>query len=170
MQLSGSFSELIERFHESQIGLAKSFAQYFRKHPDRLSRPDAFESWADFKIVRIEFSEKDAKLNWEPWIICSQCVNWVFIGCFGKYVYKVLYQIWVTKIELASWSAVLFVFKALTSVEEILLGNPRDFTSFHRSLGLPIDSLKVFSEIFSFYKKYLIYFISCHIINIFVNV
>ena len=38
------------------------------------------------------------------------------------------------------------IFKALTSQEEIVLGNPRDFNAFHRFLGLPIDSLNYFSK------------------------
>ena len=43
-------------------------------------------------------------------------------------------------------SFVLFIFKALTSQEEILLGNPRDFKAFRKSLGLPIDSVNLFSK------------------------
>ena len=37
------------------------------------------------------------------------------------------------------------IFKALTSQEETLLGNPSGFKVFHRSLGLPpIDSANLF--------------------------
>ena len=63
MQGAGSFSALIERLHKSLIVLAKNFAPSFRKRPDRLSRPAAFETWVDFKIIGIEFSETDAKLK-----------------------------------------------------------------------------------------------------------
>ena len=63
MQGAGSFSALIERLHKSLIVLAKNFAPSFRKRPDRLSKPAAFETWVDFKIIRIEFSETDAKLK-----------------------------------------------------------------------------------------------------------
>ena len=44
MQGAGSFSALIERLHKSLIVLAKNFAPSFRKRPDRLSRPAAFET------------------------------------------------------------------------------------------------------------------------------
>ena len=75
-----------------------------------------------------------------------------------------------SKTELASCSTV-FIFKVLTSQEEILLGNPRDFNAFHRSLGLPIDLLNFFSKNYLFIrKKCFSYFMSCCIINIFVNV
>ena len=48
------------------------------------------------------------------------------------------------KTKLASCSTVFFIFKGLTSQEEILIGNPRDFNAFHRSLALTIDSLNIF--------------------------
>ena len=53
----------MERLHKSLIGLAKSFAPSFRKHPDRQSRPAASEALVDFKIVRIEFLETNDKLK-----------------------------------------------------------------------------------------------------------
>ena len=68
MQRSGNFSQLIERLHKSLIDLAKNFALSFRKLPNRTSRQVPFKHWLYFKIVRIVFSEKDAKLNWEPFI------------------------------------------------------------------------------------------------------
>ena len=46
--------------------------------------------------------------------------------------------------KLTSCSTALFIFKVLPSQEETLLGNPRDFKVFHRSLGLPIDSVNLF--------------------------
>ena len=63
MQKLGNFSELIERLHKSLIGLAKNFAQSFRKHPDRLLRPASFETWVAFEIVRIDFLETDVKIK-----------------------------------------------------------------------------------------------------------
>ena len=59
--MSGNFSEVIERSYKLLIGLDKPFAPSFRKCPDRLSIPDVFETWFAFKIIRIEFSETDAK-------------------------------------------------------------------------------------------------------------
>ena len=50
MQGSGNFSEVVERLHNSLIGLDKTFAPSFRKRPDRLSIPAAFETWVAFKI------------------------------------------------------------------------------------------------------------------------
>ena len=38
------FPEAIERLHILLIGLDKDFAPSFRKRPDRLSRPVAFET------------------------------------------------------------------------------------------------------------------------------
>ena len=70
-QRSGYSSELLERSHKSLINLAKIFAPSFRKHPGRLSRPAAFETWVYFKIVINNFAETDSKLEWEPWIISS---------------------------------------------------------------------------------------------------
>ena len=55
--MSGNLSEVIERLHKSLIGMDKTFAPSFRKRPDRLSMPAAFETWVAFKIVRVEFSE-----------------------------------------------------------------------------------------------------------------
>ena len=37
-----------------------------------------------------------------------------------------------SKTELATCSTVLFIFNELTSQEEILLDNPKDFNAFHR--------------------------------------
>ena len=51
--MSENFSEVIERLHESLIGLDKTFAPSFRKRRDRLSMPTAFEIWVAFKILRI---------------------------------------------------------------------------------------------------------------------
>ena len=59
--MSGNFSEVIERFYKLLIGLDKPFAPSFRKCLDRLSIPDVFETWFAFKMIRIEFSETDAK-------------------------------------------------------------------------------------------------------------
>ena len=36
--MSGNFSEVIDRLHKSLIGLDKTFASFFRKRPERLSR------------------------------------------------------------------------------------------------------------------------------------
>ena len=63
MQGSRNFLEVIERLHKSLIGLDKTFAPSFRKRPDRLSMPAAFENWVAFKIVRTEFSETDPNEN-----------------------------------------------------------------------------------------------------------
>ena len=46
------FSAVIERLDKSLIGLDKDFAPSFRKHPDKLSRPAAYETLLAFKIVR----------------------------------------------------------------------------------------------------------------------
>ena len=40
----------------------------------------------------------------------------------------------------------IFIFEALTSQEEVLLGNPSDLKAFDRSLGLPIVSVNLFSK------------------------
>ena len=48
--MSWNVSEVIERLHKSLIGLDKTFAPSFRKRPDRLSIPTAFETWVAFKI------------------------------------------------------------------------------------------------------------------------
>ena len=40
----------------------------------------------------------------------------------------------------------IFIFKALTSQEEVWLGNPGDLKVFDRSLGLPIVSVNLFSK------------------------
>ena len=61
MQISGNFSEVIERLHKLLIGFDKTFALCFRKRPDRLSIQSAFKTWVAFKIVRIEFYGTDAK-------------------------------------------------------------------------------------------------------------
>ena len=42
--MSGNFSDVIERLQKSLIGLDKSFAPFFRNHPDRLPVPAAFET------------------------------------------------------------------------------------------------------------------------------
>ena len=47
--MSWNVSEVIERLHKSLIGLDKTFAPSFRKRPDRLSIPAAFETWVAFK-------------------------------------------------------------------------------------------------------------------------
>ena len=56
-----------------------------------------------------------------------------------------------SKTELPSCSTILSIFKALTSQEEVLLGKPRDFKDFHKSLGLPCGTLK---QNLSHYMKY----------------
>ena len=55
LQETGSFSEVIERLDQSLIGLDKNFAPSFRKHPEKFSRPAAFQTLVDFKIVRMSF-------------------------------------------------------------------------------------------------------------------
>ena len=50
--MSGNFSEVIERLHKSLSSINRS---------DSLSIAAAFETRVAFKIVRIEFSETDAK-------------------------------------------------------------------------------------------------------------
>ena len=40
----------------------------------------------------------------------------------------------------------ILIFKALISLEEALLDNPIDIKAFHRSLGLPIDSVNLVSK------------------------
>ena len=66
-----SFWEIIQRLQKSQIGMDKIVAPCFRKCPDQLPRPAAFEIWVVFKIVIIEFLETDFKLKWSTWIIWS---------------------------------------------------------------------------------------------------
>ena len=48
--MSGNFSHIIGRLHNWLIGLDKTFAPSFRKRPDRLLIPTAFETWVAFKI------------------------------------------------------------------------------------------------------------------------
>ena len=93
--------------------------------------------------------------------VFNDSVNRVFIKCFGEHFYKVVCQSWaiVFKTELPS-CATIFVLKALTSQEEILLDNPKNFNAFHRSLGLIIDSPTflsndLFSSKISFLDLYL---------------
>ena len=62
---------VIERMKRKRIVLLVNFAPSFRMRPDRLSKPAAFETCVAFKIVRIEFSETNIKLKWQPRIICS---------------------------------------------------------------------------------------------------
>ena len=53
--------EVIERLDKSLISFDKSVTLSFRKSPDRLLVLASFESWVALRIVRIEFSETDAK-------------------------------------------------------------------------------------------------------------
>ena len=63
LQELGNFSEVIERLYESLMSFDKNYAPSFKKRPDKLSRPAAFEILVAFKIVRNELSETDAKLK-----------------------------------------------------------------------------------------------------------
>ena len=105
-------------------------------------------------------------------IMFDNSVNRVFISWFEEHFYKVLHQSCViiskpSKAEITSWSAVFFIFKALTSQEEVLLGKPWDLKAFHRPLVLPRDSVNLFPKKCSFFvKNHFLYFISFRIINI----
>ena len=62
-QESGNFPEVIERLHNSVIGLAKTFAPSFVKRPERCSKPAALVTLVYFKIVKMVFSETEARLK-----------------------------------------------------------------------------------------------------------
>ena len=89
--MSGNFSEVIEGLDILLIDLDKKFASSFRKYPDRLSGPAAFETLVAFKIMSIVFSEscqiKMITLD-HMLIIFNDNVDRVFIGSFGKQFYK----------------------------------------------------------------------------------
>ena len=74
-------SEVIQRLHESLIGLEKRFTSFFRMCPDRLSRPAPFETGVALKIVRIEFLEtcqiKKITLN-HMFIMFKNSVEYLF--------------------------------------------------------------------------------------------
>ena len=72
LQESGIFPEVIERFHKSVIGLAKTSAPSdvkniktsdIIKRPDRLSKPATLDTLLFFKIVKTVFSETVARLK-----------------------------------------------------------------------------------------------------------
>ena len=52
-QESGNFPEVIERLHNSVIGLTKTFAPSFEKRPERLSKSAALDNLAFSKIVKM---------------------------------------------------------------------------------------------------------------------
>lgn len=56
LQETGNISKVIEKSYKD-----KNFTPSSRKCPNRLSLPAVIETLVTFKIVRIEFSETDAK-------------------------------------------------------------------------------------------------------------
>ena len=56
----------------------------------------------------------------------------------------------------------IIIFKAVTSEEEILIGNSWDFNAFQLSFGLPIDPLKCFYIKRSLFIKNLLFFTLYH--------
>ena len=61
LQESGNFPEVMERFHQSVIGLAKTSASSFKKQPE--SKPAALHMLVFFKIVKMVFSETVSRLK-----------------------------------------------------------------------------------------------------------
>ena len=54
---------MIERLHNSVIGLAKTFVPSFKKRPERLFKPAALDILVFFKIVKMVLSETVARLK-----------------------------------------------------------------------------------------------------------
>ena len=54
---------MIERLHNSVIGLAKTFAPSFKKRPERLPKAAALDTLVFFKIVKMVLSETVARLK-----------------------------------------------------------------------------------------------------------
>ena len=67
MEESGNYPEVIDRLHNSVIGLANTFAPSFKKRPERLSKPAALDTFVFFKIAKMLFSEAVAKLKESLW-------------------------------------------------------------------------------------------------------
>ena len=54
---------MTKRFHNSVIGLAKTFAPSFQKRPERFSEKTALDTLVFFKIVKMVLSETVTKLK-----------------------------------------------------------------------------------------------------------
>ena len=63
LQESGNFPEVIDRFHNSVVPLAKTFAPSFKKRPEGLSKPAALDTLAFFIVVKMVLSETVARLK-----------------------------------------------------------------------------------------------------------
>ena len=68
---------------------------------------------------------------------------------FKRLSAEVEYQFFKTSnVNLVSKLVVFFTLRAVAPQTDILLGKPRDFRAFQSSLGLPIESLSLFSKNF----------------------
>ena len=67
----------------------------------------------------------------------------------------------MSNVDLVSKFAVFFTLRAIVPQTDILLGKPRDFRAFQISLGLPIESVSLFSK--NFFFSYLRLIFALHI-------
>ena len=58
-----------------------------------------------------------------------------------------------SNVDLVSKLVVFFTLRAVVPQTDVLLGKPRDFRAFQSSLGLPIESLSLFSKNFFSYMR-----------------
>ena len=59
----------------------------------------------------------------------------------------------MSNVDLVSKLVVFFTLRAVVPQADVLLGKPIDFRSFQSSLGLPIESLSLFSKKFFSYMR-----------------